>query len=162
MSWWLDSFSFIKELRRSIDGLQYTTIQTRIKPLKWLLSLPNGLIILYIIRNITSVHITCLQSLKYSELSCIMNYTKFDFIPSINHYDLHKTPKNTLQSRIFFSWQKTQHQPIIPLICIIMIFFLRGLIVFNKKKSRLFYMHKRDAGFFISFRSAFILTSLFE
>lgn len=56
VSWWLDSFSFIKELRRSIDGLQYTTIQTRIKPLKWLLSLPNGLIILYIIRNITSVY----------------------------------------------------------------------------------------------------------
>lgn len=56
VSWWLDSFSFIKELRRSIDGLQYTTIQTRIKPLKWLLSLPNGLIILYIIRSITSVY----------------------------------------------------------------------------------------------------------
>lgn len=53
---WLDSFSFIKKLRRSIDGLQYTTIQTRIKPLKWLLSLQNGLIILYIIRNITSVY----------------------------------------------------------------------------------------------------------
>lgn len=162
MSWWLDSFSFIKELRRSIDGLQYTTIQTRIKPLKWLLSLPNGLIILYIIRNITSVHITCLQSLKYSELSCIMNYTKFDFIPSINHYDLRKTPKNTLQSRIFFFMTKNTASTNHSFNMYNYDFFLRGLIVFNKKKSRLFYMHKRDAGFFISFRSAFILTSLFE
>lgn len=154
MSWWLDSFSFIKELRRSIDGLQYTTIQTRIKPLKWLLSLQNGLIILYIIRNITSVHITCLQSLGYSELSCIMNYTKFDFIPSINHYNLHKTPKNTLQSRIFFfSWQKKTASTNHSFNMYNYDFFLRGLIVFNQKKSLACFICTKEMQVFFYFIS---------
>lgn len=159
MSWWLDSFLFIKELRRSIDGLQYTTIQTRIKPLKWLLSLPNGLIILYIIRSITSVYnlptVSQIQRIiVHYELYKIRFHTvnqslRQDTEKHFTIADFFFMTKNTASTNHSFNMYNYD-------------FFLRGLIVFNKKKSRLFYMHKRDAGFFISFGSAFILTSLFE